>query len=45
MAVVGLSLVNSILDFSGVSSQYSTAIAGIILIVVLSVRAISKAKQ
>jgi ribose transport system ATP-binding protein len=40
LAAVGLSLINSVLVFAGVNSQYSTAIGGIVLILVLGLRAL-----
>lgn len=39
LAAIGLSLISSLLVFTGVSSQYSTAIGGIVLILVLGLRA------
>lgn len=39
LAAVGLALISSVLVFSGVSSQFSTAIGGVVLVVVLGLRA------
>jgi ribose transport system ATP-binding protein len=42
LGATGLALISSVLVFSGVSSQYSTAIGGIVLIVVLGLRAFAR---
>lgn len=42
MAVVGISLVTTNLTFLGISSEYSTAIGGVILILALSFRSLAR---
>lgn len=42
MAVVGMALISSNLVFLGISSEYSTAIAGLVLILVLSIKAVTR---
>jgi ribose transport system ATP-binding protein len=43
MAVIGISLVTTNLTFLGISSEYSTAIGGLILILALSFRSLGRA--
>jgi ribose transport system ATP-binding protein len=45
MAVIGVSLVTTNLTFLGISSEYSTAIGGLILITALSFRSIGRASH
>ena len=45
MAVVGISLITTNLVFLGVSSEYSTALGGIALILALSFRAVTGVRE
>lgn len=45
MGVIGMSLITSNLVFMGVSSEYSTAIGGLVLILVLSIKSILKPRD
>ena len=45
MAIVGISLVTTNLTFLGISSEYSTAIGGIILILALSFRSLGRSVE
>ena len=45
MAVVGISLITTNLGFLGVSSEYSTALGGLVLILALSFRTITRSRE
>jgi ribose transport system ATP-binding protein len=45
MGMIGMSLITSNLVFLGVSSEYSTAIGGLVLILVLSIRSVAQLRD
>jgi ribose transport system ATP-binding protein len=45
LAMIGMSLITSNLVFLGVSSEYSTAIGGLVLILVLSIRSVTQLRE
>lgn len=45
MAIVGISLITTNLVFLGISSEYSTALGGIVLILALSLRSLTRSRQ